>query len=82
MPRTKKRTGVRTKKRTTTRRTGPIVFIENGCETIDDMHRVYWSKSGDLNKGKCKKFTNWREALKFGQERAREWGVKPVISKC
>jgi len=74
------RTKKRTKKRARTRKSNPAVFAVHGSETIDGKHVVYYSKSGDLNKGRKKKFTSWREALKFAHEKARDWGIKADVS--
>ncbi|RLB17874.1 MAG: hypothetical protein DRG35_01395 [Deltaproteobacteria bacterium] len=78
MVRTKR---VRSKRKATTRKTIPAVFAVHGSETIDGKHVVYYSASGDLNKGRKKKFTNWREAVKFAREKAKQWGIKADISK-
>ena len=74
------RTKKRTKKRVKARKSNPAVFAVHGSETVDGKHIVYYSKSGDLNRGRCKKFTNWREALKFAHEKAKDWGVKADVS--
>ncbi len=74
------RTKKKAKKRVRTRKSTAVVFAVHGSETIDGKHVVYYSKLGDLNKGRKKKFTSWREALKFAHEKARDWGVKADVS--
>lgn len=58
----------------------PSVFVVHGSETYDGKHVVYYSRTGDLTKGQRKKFNEWWLALNFAREKARKWGIKPIVS--
>lgn len=42
-------------------------------------HVVHYSPTGDLNKGKTKKFKSWTDAKSFAKTKAAEYKVKPMI---
>lgn len=66
------------RKKPKTRKSKASVFVCHGYETMDGKHRVTWSKTGNLNRGQSRKFTNWRKAKAFGRKKAKGMGAEYV----
>ncbi len=57
------------------------VFVVNRFETSSGLNEVIFSKTGNLNRGKIKKFSRFPDALRFGKKKAKFLKGNLVVAK-
>lgn len=68
-----------TRKKSTKRKKKPEIFAVPKDESSSNKHEVVVAISGDLNKGKLRKFSSWPDAVAYAHRMGIKLGANVLI---